>query len=230
VAVASLPDTTRPLREVDGGVLSALAPGDEGAPYDRHAEVYDRLIGNRFYNRLLWGCDPAEYAAFAAEALATGEGPFLDVGCGTAVFTADVYRRGGRPVVLVDRSTGMLRKARERLGEVPLAYVQADLFDLPFAAGTFATVGCFGVLHVLDDPWRALAGLRGVLVPGGRAFVSMLVVARAVSRGYHRLLRRAGEMGPPHRLDDLARSAHDLFDDVAVTRSGAMAWLRAAVR
>ena len=38
------------------------------------------------------GLNPAAYRAFAAEAVATGSGPLLDAGCGTAVFTADAYR------------------------------------------------------------------------------------------------------------------------------------------
>jgi SAM-dependent methyltransferase len=224
---AAAPAATVPLRELGGGLVSALPEGDEGAPYDRHAEIYDRLIGNRRYNQLIWGCDPREYATFAAEALAAGDGPFLDAGSGTAVFTADLYRRASRPVVLVDRSTGMLRKAAERLDGAPVTLVQADLFALPFSPQTFSTVGCFAMLHVLDEPWDALARLRSMVAPGGQLYASMLVVDRRLSRHYHRMLERRGEMGPPRRAAELASVAGELFTDAQVTRTGAMAWLRA---
>lgn len=46
---------------------------------------------------------PASYTDFAAEAVADSDGPVLDVGCRTAVFTADCYRSTDRPVILVDR-------------------------------------------------------------------------------------------------------------------------------
>lgn len=36
---------------------------------------------------------PADYGAFAVEAVAAGDGLFLDAGCGTVVFTAGAYRR-----------------------------------------------------------------------------------------------------------------------------------------
>jgi hypothetical protein len=78
------------MRSVRGEVLSVLSTGDEGARYDRRAATYDRLIGNPVYNRLAWGTSPGHYASFAAEAPASGSGPLLDAGCGTATFTAAV--------------------------------------------------------------------------------------------------------------------------------------------
>jgi len=196
--------------------------------YDRHARLYDRLIGNRLYNRAVWGVDPARYAAFAAEAVASGSGPMLDAGCGTAVFTADVYRTATRPLTLVDRSAGMLARARERLAGSAVEFVQADLFALSFPPGGFETVGCFAMLHVLDDPAAALAALRPQLAPGGRLFASMLVSdGRRLSRAYLGALQRRGEVGPPRKTDDLRAAAVALFDDVSVARIGAMAFLRA---
>ncbi|MDQ4048315.1 MAG: class I SAM-dependent methyltransferase, partial [Actinomycetota bacterium] len=108
------------------------------------------------------------------DGLAAGHGPFLDAGCGTLVFTAAAYQ-ASRPLVLVDRSLGMLRRAAERLEGAPAALVQADVLDLPFAPGRFATVACHAMLHVLDDPWAELAALHRQVAPGGRLFASMLV-------------------------------------------------------
>ena len=210
------------------GVLSALPADDEGARYDRRAAAYDRLIASPVYNRIAWGTSPSQYAGFAAEAVAAGSGPLLDAGCGTATFTAAAYGAATRPLVLVDRSLDMLTRAADRLAGAPAAFVQADLSDLPFAHEQFATVACFGVLHVLDDPWPALAALRDQLAPGGRLFASMLVADRPVGRAYLGALHRAGEVGPPRRAEQLAHAAREAFGARAeVRRTGSMAWLRA---
>lgn len=217
----------RTLRPVRPGVLSTLPVGDQGAPYDRRAAVYDRLIGNRAYNRLAWATDPADYRAFAAEAISAREGSFLEVGCGTATFTATAYRGASRPLVLVDRSLDMLGHAAERIAGAPAALVQADLLDLPFVPRRFATVACFGVLHVLDDPWAALEALRDQMAPGGHVFASMLVADRRLGSAYLAALHRAGEVGPPRRADELADAARAVFGASAdVRRTGSMAWLR----
>lgn len=91
--------------------ISTALPDDVGAPYDRRAAAYDRLVANRLYNRLVWGTSPTAYRAFAAEAAADSEGPLLEVGCGTAAFTAGAYAATERYVQLVDRSRGMLERA-----------------------------------------------------------------------------------------------------------------------
>ena len=224
-------ETTSQLRDLGAGLHTAIADGDAGAPYDRHAQLYDRLIGNRLYNRVLWGTSPADYAAFAAEAVAASDGALLDAGCGTAVFTAAVYARTEREVVLVDRSVGMLRRAAQRLEPGPrVRYVQADLLALPFAPQSFATVACHGVLHVLDDPWTALAALSGQVAPGGALYASMLVTDRGgISGPYMRALSRRGEIASMRSAAELATAASELFGDAAnVTRTGAMAWLRAS--
>jgi SAM-dependent methyltransferase len=199
------------------------------APYDRHAAVYDRLVGARLYNRLVWGVRVDDYAAFAAEAVASGDGPLLDAGCGTAVFSASAYRDATRPLVLVDRSNAMLARARDRIGrDDGIWLLQGDLLALPFAEGAFATVACHAVLHVLDDPWTALEALAAQVAPGGGLFASMLVAdGRGLSPRYLKLLHARGEAGPPRTSAELAAAARARLGAAArVERSGAMAYLR----
>lgn len=176
-----------------------LPSGDEGAPYDRRAAAYDRLVASPLYNRLLWRASPRTYAAFAAEALRAGDGPLLDVACGSGVFTAAAYRHAERPLVLADRSLAMLGRARRRIGPAApaVSLVQADLFDLPFAVGAFETVACHGALHVFDDLPEALRALRAQLVPGGTLYVTSLVAETPVAARYLALLHRAGEVATP---------------------------------
>lgn len=219
----------RTVRAVGDSLLSALPEGDEGAPYDGGAVAYDRLIAKVLYNRIAWGTSPAAYTAFARRAVASGSGPLLDAGSGTAVFTDALYRESRRPVVLVDRSLAMLQRPRTRASRDGATFVQADVFDLPFAAAGFATVACFGVLHVVGDVARALASLRAQVAPGGRLFASALVAETAVGRTYLGLLHRLGEVAAPCSEAELAAEVRrEPGSGATVRRQGSMAFVEAA--
>lgn len=226
----------RTLRDVGEGILSTLGPDNSGSPYDRAAAIYDGLVGNGLYNRVVWGSSPLSYGAFAEAAVANGSGPLLDVGCGSAVFTTSAYRRTDRRLVLVDRSLGMLSRAAQRLrigdedsGRIVL--VQADLFDLPFRQQSFATVTCFGLLHLFDDAAAVLAGLRAQLAPIGSLFATSLVGETAIGRRALGLLHRAGEAAPPRSEEELATAVRDVLGQAVVSRrEGSMAFLTARTR
>ena len=51
-----------------------------------------------------------------------------------------------------------------------IAFVQADLFDLPFVSGSFATVACFGMLHLFENLPDTLAALRQQVAPDGSLY------------------------------------------------------------
>ncbi|HVJ26243.1 MAG TPA: class I SAM-dependent methyltransferase [Vicinamibacterales bacterium] len=178
----------------------------EGGPdqsYDRRAAAYDRVVGSPLYNRLMWGSSPAAYAAFAARAVSSGRGPMLDAGCGSLVFTAGIYAGADRPLVLLDKSLGMLEAARDRLravrGVLPAStvFLQADLLDLPLASGCFSTVLSMGMLHLFDDVVGLVAALDRPLAPGGHLYLTSLVAERRIGRAYLSLLHRAGEVATP---------------------------------
>jgi SAM-dependent methyltransferase len=166
---------------------------------------YDRLVGSAAYNRFVWRSSAAVYTAYAAAAVA--DGPLLDLGCGTALFTAEVYRDCGRPVMVVDRSPGMLARAAERLGDADperVALVQANLFDLPFRPGTFTTTVSYGLLHLFDDLAPLLRVLDAQRTSDGTLRATSLVPETALAGSVLRLLHLAGETARPRRLVDLA--------------------------
>jgi ubiquinone/menaquinone biosynthesis C-methylase UbiE len=103
----------------------------------------------------------------------------LDVGCGTGQLAAriarvrDEGRTSWRPeVVGCDFSRGMLRRAAARSRRVH--WVQGDAGGLPFADSRFDAVVSTEAFHWFPDPPRALAEMRRVLVPGGRAHVALV--------------------------------------------------------
>ncbi|MEJ3654725.1 class I SAM-dependent methyltransferase [Actinomycetes bacterium KLBMP 9759] len=218
----------RSLRDVGGGVRSALASSDEGAPYDRTAAAYDRLVNSRLYNRVVWSTSPEAYIAFAADAVGSADGPLLDVGCGSALFTAALYRASRRRVALVDRSQAMLARAARRIGRTGPALLQADVFGLPFRAGSFDTVTCHGVLHLMDDAAAVLRALREQAAPGAGLFVSSLVAESARGRAWLRILHGAGEVAAPRAAADVVALARaEWSGPIEARRDGCMLFLAA---
>lgn len=61
-----------------------------------------------------------------------------------------------------------------------VAFVQADLFDLPFQVGSFATVAYHGLLHLFEDPAAPIGALRAQLTPTGSLYATSLVAETAV--------------------------------------------------
>jgi SAM-dependent methyltransferase len=91
----------------------------------------------------------------------------LDLGCGSGRF-AEVALGAGAHVCAVDYSTSV-DACRRNLGAHPhLLVVQADVYALPFAPGSFDFVYSLGVLQHTPDVARAFAALPPMVAPGGQ--------------------------------------------------------------
>jgi SAM-dependent methyltransferase len=201
-----------------------------GAPprvrgYDLGAWFYDLLVGSRLYHRTVWGMPPDEHLAFARRALELSsagpdgpDGPILDAGCGSLLFTAPCYRGSMRDLTLLDASATMLARAARRLGPPagPTRFMRADLRTLPFEPARFAAVFHFGVLHCLDERARVLSELARVVRPGGRLFLSCLTLGRPRGDAFLRRLARAGQVATPfeaqHVLETTERAGWKLLE------------------
>ncbi|HET6295119.1 MAG TPA: L-histidine N(alpha)-methyltransferase [Kribbella sp.] len=96
----------------------------------------------------------------------------LEVGCGVGAQTVQLVTRSpGIELVAVDISEESLAAAKARVAaEAPDARVEwhhGDLFELPFADGTFDHLFLCFVLEHLPEPQKALAMLQRLLRPGG---------------------------------------------------------------
>ena len=134
--------------------------------YDSIAEAYaaenETNLVNAYYER----------PAMLALAGNVAGRRILDAGCGAGLLL-EALRDRGATVTGFDKSRGMLRLARRRLGGDANLQV-ADLDGpLPFRDDTFDDVTASLVLHYLQDWGPALAELRRVLKPGGRLIVSV---------------------------------------------------------
>jgi ubiquinone/menaquinone biosynthesis C-methylase UbiE len=100
----------------------------------------------------------------------------LDVGTGTARIPVAICRqRGGIELTAVDRSGGILQRARQHVARAGLAdAIRIDVADarqLPYAAWSFDAVISNGLVHHLSDRMAVLREMTRVLRPGGLLFV-----------------------------------------------------------
>ena len=103
------------------------------------------------------------------ELLDSGVESLLDIGTGTGqilkVFGSRVKRAEG-----VDLSREMLALARVNLEQAGLkncSVREADMYQLPYQAGSFQGAIIHQVLHFADDPGQAIAEANRILSPGG---------------------------------------------------------------
>lgn len=108
-----------------------------------------------------------------AHHLPAGTRRLLDIGTGTGRIL-EVLAPRVQHAVGVDQSREMLALARANLARsgVDNAEIrQADMYALPFEAGSFDVVTIHHVLHYADDPAAAIAEAARVVRPGGMVLV-----------------------------------------------------------
>ena len=95
----------------------------------------------------------------------------LEAGCGVGAQTITLARRSPEArFTSVDVSADSLAQAERRADQAGIGNVRfqrADIFDLPFTAGSFDHVFVCFVLEHLSRPVEALRVLGGLLAPGG---------------------------------------------------------------
>lgn len=222
------------VREVRPHIFSVRGREIESVPYDSRAAAYDRVVGSRLYNRIVWGVSLKSYGTFVRRALGDGEGGLLDAGAGSAVFTADAYAETSRSLILVDRSLGMLEAARDRItaqagGTFPetITLLQTDAMDLPLRAESIETVLSMGLFHLIEEIEACVDELFRVLAPEGALFATSLVSDRALGRHYLRFLHAVGELAAPRTERELRlRIVNALDRPVSTHREGNMAFVQ----
>lgn len=138
--------------------------------FDRVAEDYDRLgdlAGDNHVGRWL------------SDVLPLGGGCALDLGCGAgrhAVMLAERFEQ----VEAVDVSGAMIGLARKRRPRPNVTYRQADLLEVS-DAGRYDFILSVLALHHVPDLHAALAHIKTLLAPGGRALLMDMYPAGPVA-------------------------------------------------
>jgi ubiquinone/menaquinone biosynthesis C-methylase UbiE len=224
------------VRLIEDDIYSVLPDTSVPHHYDKRASVYDSVVSTRLYNFVMWGTSPSDYIDFARHALnASGDGIFLDAGCGSLLFTGRIYVGSKRRIVAFDQSLAMLRRARRRLrklsGCVPehIRLLQADLNDLPFHRESFRTVLCLNVLHQFPDAAALVSGLNELLLESADLYLTSLISNnRPIGDCYLEALYRTGEFVRPRNELELRELLVNTFgQQMSYEKRGNMAFVRA---
>ena len=91
----------------------------------------------------------------------------LECACGTGLLTGAIAKRC-RTLLATDFSANMLKRAKKKYGALPnVTFRQADILHLDGPDGQFDVVIAANVIHLLDEPYKALAELDRVCRSGG---------------------------------------------------------------
>ena len=150
-----------------GGVVRPMVPGLSGRAIARPRStprVAEPIPSDSFAQKV--GLGPAELDGRLV----------LDVGVGSS-HSPRSPRESRRPRRCGSTSSRAVDAAAGNLGDRALV-AQADLFNLPFADGTFDVVYSIGVLHHTPDTAAAVRALAPIVKPGGT--LAVWVYRRAV--------------------------------------------------
>jgi len=130
--------------------------GEHGAYWAEHAETYEASTARY---------QPVLLAAIAAQ---PGE-RLLDVGCGSGGLTLDVVGgTQGVSAVGVDLSSAQLDVARDRAGDLPVEFLQADAQVHDFGEASYDVVASRTGTMFFSDPAMAFGNLARATRPSGR--------------------------------------------------------------
>lgn len=125
--------------------LRAFLKENQEAPAEGMADFFARrLDGYEDVHLGHWGEEYAHIADFFDSGLER----LLDIGCGTGLELASMYRRfPDLRVTGIDLSKDMLGKLRENYPDREIELIEADYFRYPFAAGRYDAALSFETLH-----------------------------------------------------------------------------------
>jgi SAM-dependent methyltransferase/uncharacterized protein YbaR (Trm112 family) len=153
-----------------------LPPAQRGLEQKLVARSYERYlrpalqvaISRRRFDR------DSEYLIYRSM-LGRPEGPILDLGCGTGLFSRRLARDARLPAVAgMDVAKAMIEEAvaQAREAGVMVDFVRAEAPYLPFMDHSLGAVLQSGALHLVPDASRLFIEVGRVLRPGGRYVAS----------------------------------------------------------
>ncbi len=92
----------------------------------------------------------------------------LECACGTGLLTLPMAQKC-KKLMATDYSVGMLRQTKKKVAKYANTKVRkASILELPFQDDRFDVVVAANVIHLLDEPDKAISELKRVCKPGGK--------------------------------------------------------------
>lgn len=194
---------------------------------------------SRLYFKLVWGgVDDNEIARKVLSWIPDDfGGKMLDVPVGTAVFTAEKYKRMGKADIIgLDYSQDMLDRARFRLSENGITNIktmQGDVGAMPFDDDSFDYILCMNGLHVFPDKDKAYSEILRTLKQGGELLACFYIAGeqKIADLLAKTVLTRMGWFTPPFdSANDVRRRLEPYYEIIDFNIEGAMLYFRAKKR
>lgn len=194
---------------------------------------------SRLYFKLVWGgVDDNEIARKVLSWIPDDfEGKMLDVPVGTAVFTAEKYKRMGKADIIgLDYSQDMLDRARFRFSENGITNIktmQGDVGAMPFDDDSFDYILCMNGLHVFPDKDKAHSEILRTLKQGGELLACFYIAGeqKIADLLAKTVLTRMGWFTPPFdSANDVRRRLEPYYEILDFNIEGAMLYFRAKKR
>lgn len=155
--------------------------------WDNVAWVYDIFANviNRKTNRQL--CATVEQFISPTDEV-------LECACGTGLLSEGIARRC-KSLIATDFSAKMLRQAERKCRKYRnITWEQADILQLRFPDECFDVVVAANVIHLLEDPYKALQELDRVCKKGGRMIIPTYMngTDRGTTNGVSSAIGKAG--------------------------------------
>lgn len=132
--------------------------------WDNVADVYDifaNIINRKTHKGL----------CIKVEELISETDEVLECACGTGLLSGIVARKC-KSLVATDFSSKMLRKAsKKHRGYKNIEFREGNILQLEFPDDKFDVVVAANVIHLLDEPYKALAELDRVCRKGGKIII-----------------------------------------------------------
>ncbi len=92
----------------------------------------------------------------------------LECACGTGLLTLSMAQKC-KKLIATDYSVGMLRQTKKKVAKYSNTKVRkVSILELPYKDGKFDVVVAANVIHLLDEPDKAISELKRVCKPNGK--------------------------------------------------------------
>ena len=177
--------------------------------WDRAAGVYD-LFAN------VWNKKTHGALCAYVEAQISPADEVLECACGTGLLTEGIAAKCKR-LVATDFSEKMLEKAEKKCGKFGnVTFKRENILQIGEPDGRFDAVVAANVIHLLDEPYRALAELDRVCRRGGRIIIPTYM-NRTDRGGTNRVSGVIGRAGADFKREFTLDSYRQFFADAGYT-------------
>ena len=171
--------------------------------WDRVAGIYDIFVNviNKKTHRAL--CSETEK-------LFNKKDRVLECACGTGMLT-EVIASECLGLTATDFSSGMLKRAKKKCRRFSnICFEKVSILDLPYSDSSFDKVVAANVIHLLDEPYKALSELDRVCRRGGMIIIPTYINKTEKGRT-SRFAKTVGKAGADFKRQFTFRSYQNFF-------------------